>query len=71
MGMSLYEIFKIYIMPLFVDVNLFDKGEIVFYYCFLAVSIFVVLTIFIGLPYKLLMWIANGGGKSKKGRFLR
>lgn len=70
MGMSLYEIFKIYIMPLFVDVTLFDKGEIVFYYCFLSVSIFVVLTIFIGLPYKLLMWIANGG-KSKKGRFLR
>ena len=70
MGMSLYEIFKIYIMPLFVDITAFPKGEEVFYYCFLAVSIFVVLTVFIGLPYKLIMWIANGG-KSKKGGFLK
>lgn len=70
MGMSLYEIFKLYIMPMFIDVTAFSKGEAVFYYCFLAVSIFVVLTIFIGLPYKLIMWIANGG-KSKNGRFLK
>lgn len=70
MGMSLYEIFKEYIMPLFVDITLYDKGEMVFYYCFLAVSIFVVITIFIGLPYKFIMWIANGG-ESKKGRLLR
>lgn len=70
MGMSLYEIFKTHIMPLFIDIMAFPKGEEVFYYCFLAVSIFVVITIFIGLPYKLIMWIANGG-KSKKGRLLK
>lgn len=68
--MSLYEIFKMYIMPLFVDITAYSKGEEVFYYCFLGVSIFVVLTIFIGLPYKLIMWIANGA-KSKKGRLLK
>lgn len=70
MAMSLYEIFKAYIMPLFIDITAFSKGEEVFYYCFLAVSIFVVITIFIGLPYKLIIWIANGG-KSKKGRLLK
>lgn len=70
MGMSLYEIFKTYIMPLFIDLTKYEKGEEVFYYIFLYVSIFVVVTIFIGLPYKLIMWIANGG-RSKKGRLLK
>lgn len=68
--MSLYEIFKAYIMPLFVDITAYQKGEEVFYYCFLGVSIFVVITIFIGLPYKFIMWIANGS-RSKKGRLLK
>lgn len=66
MGMSLYEIFKTYILPLFIDITAFPKGEEVFYYVFLAVS----LTIFIGLPFKLILWIANGG-KSKKGRLMK
>ena len=68
--MSLYEIFKTYILPLFIDITVFPKGEEVFYYVFLAVSLIVVITIFIGLPFKLVLWIANGG-KSKKGRLLK
>ncbi len=70
MGMSLYEIFKTYILPLFIDITAFPKGEEVFYYVFLAVSLVVVITIFIGLPFKLILWIANGG-KSKKGRLMK
>ena len=68
--MSLYEIFMTYIMPLFVDLTAYSKGEEVFYYAFVGVSTFVVLTVFIGLPYRLIMWIASGG-KSKKGRLLK
>lgn len=70
MGMSLYEIFKTYILPLFIDITAFPKGEEVSYYVFLAVSLVVVITIFIGLPFKLILWIANGG-KSKKGRLMK
>lgn len=70
MSMSLYEIFKTYILPLFIDITAFPRGEEVFYYVFLAVSLIVVITIFIGLPFKLVLWIANGG-KSKKGRLLK
>lgn len=70
MGMSLFEIFKTYILPLFIDITAFPKGEEVFYYVFLAVSLVVVITIFIGLPFKLILWIANGG-KSKKGRLMK
>lgn len=70
MSMSLYEIFKTYILPLFIDITAFPKGEEIFYYVFLAVSLIVVITIFIGLPFKLVLWIANGG-KSKKGRLLK
>lgn len=70
MVMSLYEIFKTYILPLFIDITAFPKGEEVFYYVFLAVSLVVVITIFIGLPFKLILWIANGG-KSKKGRLMK
>ena len=70
MGMSLYEIFKTHILPLFIDLTAFPTGEEVFYYVFLAVTQIVVLTIYIRLPPKLILWISSEK-KKKKGRLLK
>lgn len=68
--MSLYEVFTTYIMPLFIDLGKFENAEKTFYTIFLWVISFVVLSVLIGLPYKFIMWLANGG-KSSGGRFLK
>ncbi|MEG2541270.1 MAG: hypothetical protein RSB59_05840 [Clostridia bacterium] len=67
---NLYDIFLQYLMPNMIDLSKYPHTEEAFYYVFTALSIFIVLYIFVWLPFSFIRCIARGGKRSK-GRFLK
>lgn len=64
--MNIYDIFITYIMPYFVDLSKFEYAEQAFYYLFCAVSAFIVISVFILFPYRMIKRMIFGKKRGQK-----